>query len=180
MLSPVYSPTSNCVLRCVVFIHVQFPGLNPVSALSFSWWHSEPLQMPAVWHDLPVAVRSAQPHKIPPQQRETIQLWLLRIQVWSSAEQSCMSSFFLTAHTLDIVFARCKNMIDLRKHLDTHSSEPAFRCDVTGCSFTSRALSTMKIHHKRDHEVKTFGVIHSLALAHGVYCCSLFCDLSFP
>lgn len=49
---------------------------------------------------------------------------------------------------------RCKNLIDLRKHLNTHSSEPAFHCDIPGCSFTSRALSTMKLHHKREHEVK--------------------------
>ncbi|XP_068187446.1 histone H4 transcription factor [Antennarius striatus] len=47
---------------------------------------------------------------------------------------------------------RCKNMIDLRKHLDTHSSDPAFHCDVPGCSFTSRALGTMKLHQKREHE----------------------------
>lgn len=50
---------------------------------------------------------------------------------------------------------RCKNLIDLRKHLDTHSSEPTFHCDITGCNFTSRALSTMKLHHKREHEVKS-------------------------
>lgn len=49
---------------------------------------------------------------------------------------------------------RCKNLIDLRKHLDTHSSEPAFHCDIPGCTFTSRALSTMKLHHKREHELK--------------------------
>lgn len=47
----------------------------------------------------------------------------------------------------------CKNLVDLRKHLDTHSSESAFHCDVPGCGFTSRAACTMKIHHKREHEV---------------------------
>ncbi|TKS83939.1 Histone H4 transcription factor Histone nuclear factor P [Collichthys lucidus] len=47
---------------------------------------------------------------------------------------------------------RCKNQVDLRKHLDTHSSEPAFHCDAAGCSFTSRTLGTMKIHHRREHE----------------------------
>uniref|UniRef100_A0A8C8E4H8 Histone H4 transcription factor n=1 Tax=Oryzias sinensis TaxID=183150 RepID=A0A8C8E4H8_9TELE len=46
----------------------------------------------------------------------------------------------------------CKNLIDLRKHLDTHSSDPAFRCDFPGCSFTSRNLGTMKIHYKKEHE----------------------------
>ncbi|TMS14457.1 Histone H4 transcription factor [Larimichthys crocea] len=47
---------------------------------------------------------------------------------------------------------RCKNLVDLRKHLDTHSSEPAFHCNATGCSFTSRTLGTMRIHHRREHE----------------------------
>ncbi|XP_033955046.1 histone H4 transcription factor [Pseudochaenichthys georgianus] len=46
----------------------------------------------------------------------------------------------------------CKNLVDLRKHLDTHSSEPAFHCDVPGCGFTSRSFITMKIHHKKEHE----------------------------
>lgn len=46
----------------------------------------------------------------------------------------------------------CKNLIDLRKHLETHSSDPAYRCDVPGCSFTSRALGTMRIHHQKEHE----------------------------
>ncbi|XP_027129285.1 histone H4 transcription factor isoform X1 [Larimichthys crocea] len=47
---------------------------------------------------------------------------------------------------------RCKNLVDLRKHLDTHSSEPAFHCNAAGCSFTSRTLGTMRIHHRREHE----------------------------
>uniref|UniRef100_A0A8C6SYD1 Histone H4 transcription factor n=1 Tax=Neogobius melanostomus TaxID=47308 RepID=A0A8C6SYD1_9GOBI len=46
----------------------------------------------------------------------------------------------------------CKNQVDLRKHLDSHSSEPAFHCDVPGCDFTSRSLSTLKIHDKREHQ----------------------------
>ncbi|XP_015238334.1 PREDICTED: histone H4 transcription factor [Cyprinodon variegatus] len=46
----------------------------------------------------------------------------------------------------------CKNQIDLRKHLETHSSDPAYRCDVPGCSFSCRTLSTMKIHHQKEHE----------------------------
>lgn len=64
---------------------------------------------------------------------------------------SLMRSFFFF---LFFCSPRCKNLIDLRKHLDTHSSEPAFHCDIPSCSFTSRALSTMKLHHKREHEVK--------------------------
>lgn len=64
--------------------------------------------------------------------------------------------FFFNTSTLYCVcvFARCKNMVDLRKHMETHSSEPAFHCDVPSCSFTSRAHNTMKIHHRREHEVK--------------------------
>ncbi|MEQ2191483.1 hypothetical protein XENOCAPTIV_029341, partial [Xenoophorus captivus] len=50
-------------------------------------------------------------------------------------------------------FCSCKNLIDLRKHLDTHSSDPAFRCDVPGCGFTSRTSGTMKIHHQKEHEL---------------------------
>lgn len=46
----------------------------------------------------------------------------------------------------------CKNQVDLRKHLDSHSSEPAFHCDVPGCDFTSRSLSTIKVHDKREHQ----------------------------
>ncbi|KAK7925527.1 hypothetical protein WMY93_007837 [Mugilogobius chulae] len=46
----------------------------------------------------------------------------------------------------------CKNQVDLRKHLDSHSSEPAFHCDISGCDFTSRSLSTMKKHHKKEHQ----------------------------
>ncbi|XP_008331190.1 histone H4 transcription factor [Cynoglossus semilaevis] len=46
----------------------------------------------------------------------------------------------------------CKNLVDLRKHLDSHSSNPTFHCDFPGCTFASRTLSTMKIHHKRQHE----------------------------
>lgn len=45
-------------------------------------------------------------------------------------------------------------MFDLRRHLNTHSSEPGFHCEAPGCTFTSRALATMKIHHEREHEVR--------------------------
>lgn len=47
----------------------------------------------------------------------------------------------------------CKNLIDLRKHLDTHSKEPAYRCDVDDCSFTARSLSSVKSHYRKVHEV---------------------------
>lgn len=44
-------------------------------------------------------------------------------------------------------------MADLHKHLETHSSEPAYRCYIPDCSFTSRSLITMKLHQKKKHEV---------------------------
>ncbi|XP_077597362.1 histone H4 transcription factor [Stigmatopora nigra] len=46
----------------------------------------------------------------------------------------------------------CKTLVDLRKHLETHRIEPGYHCDVSGCSFTSRTLGTMKIHHQKEHE----------------------------
>lgn len=51
-----------------------------------------------------------------------------------------------------VVFS-CKNLIDLRKHLDTHSSEPAYRCDFTDCDYSTRSLYSIKNHYKRIHEV---------------------------
>ncbi|KAF6103618.1 histone H4 transcription factor [Phyllostomus discolor] len=46
----------------------------------------------------------------------------------------------------------CKNLIDLRKHLDTHSKEPAYRCDFENCSFSARALCSIKSHYRKVHE----------------------------
>ncbi|XP_057677055.1 histone H4 transcription factor isoform X2 [Corythoichthys intestinalis] len=46
----------------------------------------------------------------------------------------------------------CKNLVDLRKHLESHRIEPGYHCDISGCDFTSRTVSTMKIHRKREHE----------------------------
>lgn len=46
----------------------------------------------------------------------------------------------------------CKNLIDLRKHLDTHSSEPAYRCDFADCEYSTRSLYSIKNHYKRVHE----------------------------
>lgn len=48
---------------------------------------------------------------------------------------------------------RCKNLIDLRKHLDTHSKEPAYRCEFEACSFTARSLCSIKLHYRKVHEV---------------------------
>lgn len=47
----------------------------------------------------------------------------------------------------------CKNLIDLRKHLDTHSKEPAYRCEFEACSFTARSLCSIKLHYRKVHEV---------------------------
>lgn len=55
------------------------------------------------------------------------------------------------------VVLSCKNLIDLRKHLDTHSSEPAYRCDFTDCDYSTRSLYSIKNHYKRVHEVRHSG-----------------------
>lgn len=47
----------------------------------------------------------------------------------------------------------CKNLIDLRKHLETHSSEPAYHCDFVDCDYSTRSLHSIKNHYKRVHEV---------------------------
>lgn len=47
----------------------------------------------------------------------------------------------------------CKNLIDLRKHLDTHSKEPAYHCEFETCSFSARSLCSIKLHHRKVHEV---------------------------
>ncbi|NXU21177.1 HINFP factor, partial [Pardalotus punctatus] len=46
----------------------------------------------------------------------------------------------------------CKNVFDLRKHLDTHSKEPAYRCEFEACSFSARTLSSIKLHYRKVHE----------------------------
>ncbi|XP_029614439.1 histone H4 transcription factor-like isoform X3 [Salmo trutta] len=46
----------------------------------------------------------------------------------------------------------CKNLIDLCKHLDTHSTEPAYRCGLTNCDYTTRSLHSIKNHYKKVHE----------------------------
>ncbi|MGH0182223.1 UNVERIFIED_CONTAM: hypothetical protein FKN15_008919 [Acipenser sinensis] len=46
----------------------------------------------------------------------------------------------------------CKNLIDLRKHLDTHSTVPAYSCEFTDCGFTARSVYSIKSHYKKVHE----------------------------
>lgn len=41
----------------------------------------------------------------------------------------------------------------MRKHLDTHSKEPAYRCEFEACSFTARSLCSIKLHYRKVHEV---------------------------
>ncbi|KAM9332972.1 uncharacterized protein KZ484_018086 isoform 2-T2 [Pholidichthys leucotaenia] len=55
-------------------------------------------------------------------------------------------------YSCDFCEHRCKNLVDLHKHLDSHSSESAFHCEVPGCGFTAPAACTMKFHHKKEHE----------------------------
>lgn len=55
-------------------------------------------------------------------------------------------------YSCDYCEYRCKRLADLHKHLETHSSEPAYRCYIPDCSFTSRSLITMKLHQKKKHE----------------------------
>ena len=47
----------------------------------------------------------------------------------------------------------CKNLIDLRKHLDTHSKEPTYHCEFEACSFAARSLCSIKLHYRKVHEV---------------------------
>ncbi|KAM9332719.1 histone H4 transcription factor-like [Pholidichthys leucotaenia] len=56
-------------------------------------------------------------------------------------------------YSCDFCEHRCQNLVDLHKHLDSHSSESAFHCEVPGCGFTVPAICTMKFHHKKEHEV---------------------------
>ncbi|XP_077312944.1 histone H4 transcription factor [Lithobates pipiens] len=46
----------------------------------------------------------------------------------------------------------CKNLVDLRKHLDTHSKLPAYCCEYEDCSFTARSLCSVKAHYRKVHE----------------------------
>ncbi|KAM9333057.1 histone H4 transcription factor-like [Pholidichthys leucotaenia] len=57
-----------------------------------------------------------------------------------------------TPYSCDFCEHRCKNLADLHKHLDSHSSESAFHCEVPGCGFTVPTACTMKFHHKKEHE----------------------------
>lgn len=52
-----------------------------------------------------------------------------------------------------IFLGSCKNLIDLRKHLDTHSKEPAYSCDFENCTFSARSLYSIKSHYRKVHEV---------------------------
>ena len=59
-----------------------------------------------------------------------------------------------------VITSSCKNLIDLRKHFDTHSSEPAYHCDFEDCDYTTRSMQSIKSHYKRVHEVRHV-ILHS-------------------
>ncbi|KAJ1189888.1 hypothetical protein NDU88_006630 [Pleurodeles waltl] len=46
----------------------------------------------------------------------------------------------------------CKNLIDLRRHLDTHSKGPTYYCEFENCDFSARSLASIKVHHRKVHE----------------------------
>ncbi|XP_069751098.1 histone H4 transcription factor isoform X2 [Narcine bancroftii] len=46
----------------------------------------------------------------------------------------------------------CKNLVDLRKHLDTHSEDPTYRCEFAGCTFSARSQYSIKTHYRKVHE----------------------------
>lgn len=48
---------------------------------------------------------------------------------------------------------RCKSESDLRKHLETHSAVPSYKCPVEGCSYTTRSKTCYSTHYRRNHEV---------------------------
>ncbi|CAI9588279.1 unnamed protein product, partial [Staurois parvus] len=53
----------------------------------------------------------------------------------------------------------CKNLVDLRKHLDTHSKLPAYCCEYEDCSFTARSLCSVKAHYRKVHEVRVMMMV---------------------
>lgn len=74
---------------------------------------------------------------------------------WNCRKDTALrASSFTVSLCFVLCAARCKRLADLHKHLETHSSEPAYRCYIPDCSFTSRSLITMKLHQKKKHEVK--------------------------
>lgn len=127
--------------------------------------------MSTLWYDLSITILSEKPHQISSFQWEAVQLWLLRVQVRSLHYQRqwvIIPGYFYSFKVCHLrpvcqnmicqfVCVRlafsCKNLIDLRKHLDTHSSEPAYRCDFADCDYSTRSLYSIKNHYKRVHEV---------------------------
>lgn len=71
--------------------------------------------------------------------------------------------FSLSLCSLFCVRFSCKNLIDLRKHFDTHSSEPAYHCDFEDCDYSTRSMQSIKSHYKRVHEVRQI-TMHSFLI----------------
>ena len=43
---------------------------------------------------------------------------------------------------------------DLRRHREFHNAVLAYHCDFEGCTFSARAMQTVKRHQKVDHQVR--------------------------
>ena len=48
----------------------------------------------------------------------------------------------------------CKMQSDLRRHREFHNAVLAYHCDFEGCTFSARAMQTVKRHQKVDHQVR--------------------------
>ncbi|XP_069470480.1 histone H4 transcription factor [Ambystoma mexicanum] len=46
----------------------------------------------------------------------------------------------------------CKSLMDLRRHLDTHSKGPAYCCESENCDFSARSQASIKAHFRKVHE----------------------------
>lgn len=62
--------------------------------------------------------------------------------------------YLLFIHLLLFIWIfRCKSENDLRKHLETHSLVPSYKCPVEGCSYTTRSRTCYSTHYRKNHEV---------------------------
>lgn len=52
----------------------------------------------------------------------------------------------------DVCSYTCKMQSDLRRHREFHNAVLAYHCDFEGCTFSARAMQTVKRHQKVDHQ----------------------------
>ncbi|KAK3752984.1 hypothetical protein QZH41_016288, partial [Actinostola sp. cb2023] len=52
----------------------------------------------------------------------------------------------------DLCDASCKTLSDLRRHRESHNSIFSFECSIEGCTFSARAVQTLKRHFKVEHQ----------------------------